>query len=157
MEGPALYCEYMFYNHFASFDEGIKNNYNHKHFWGILTTPFYGRNNLRKRHLAAGMAMCFILNQRFDDWQTEYYTDKLSLYDFFISKFNPQKEELEIGSAYFKLSNYHTGQEILQHQVSFDQFNAQNGIKITLNFNQRPQFKGFDPMNPEPVIPAAVT
>jgi hypothetical protein len=151
MEGPAFYCEYKFYNQFTVYSEEIINNYNQKHFWEILTTPFYGRNNLRARHLGAGMAMCFILNQKYKDWQNEFYSQNLSLYDFFILKFNPKKEELNIDSLYFKFSNYHTNQEILQHQISFDQFNGQEGIKITLNFNQYPQFKGFDPMHAESI------
>ena len=96
MEGPAFYCEYKFYNQFALFDEVLKENYIQNHFFGVLTTPFYGRKSLRQRHLAAGMAMCFILNKHFDNWQSDYYTENLSLYDFFMSKFNPQKEVLEI-------------------------------------------------------------
>lgn len=151
MEGPAFYCEYKFYNQFASFDEVLKDNYNQKHFFGILTTPFYGRNSLRHRHLAAGMAMCFILNKHFDNWQSEYYSEGLSLYDFFISKFKPQKEELEIDSMYYNISKFHTHQEVLEHQVSFNKFNTQQGIKITLEFNQNPQFKGFDPMHAESI------
>ncbi|MCX2679957.1 hypothetical protein OOZ15_08420 [Galbibacter sp. EGI 63066] len=151
LEGPAFYCEYKFYNQFAPFNETIKGNYNQKHFWGILTTPFYGRNNLRNRHLAAGMAMCFILNSKFDDWQSEYYSGTLSLYDFFTSKFKPQKEELEIGLMYYKLSDYHTKQKVLEQKVSYEEFNSQQGIKITLNFNQYPKFKGFDPIHAESI------
>ena len=85
MEGPAFYCEYKFYNQFALFDEVLKENYIQNHFFGVLTTPFYGRKSLRQRHLAAGMAMCFILNKHFDNWQSDYYTENLSLYDFFMS------------------------------------------------------------------------
>ncbi len=151
MEGPAFYCEYMYYNQFASFNKALKDNYNQKHFFGILTTPYYGRESLRHRHLATGMAMCFILNKHIDNWQNEYYSKDLSLYDYFISKFNPQKEELEIDSMYYDLSKFHTHQEILKHQVSFNKFNTQYGIKITLKFNQYPQFKGFDPMHAESI------
>ncbi|MCD6091407.1 MAG: hypothetical protein J7J72_07895, partial [Bacteroidales bacterium] len=46
MEGPAFYCEYKFYNHFAFPNKVLKDNYNQKHFLGILTTPFYGRKSL---------------------------------------------------------------------------------------------------------------
>ena len=151
MEGPAFYCEYKFYNHFASFNEVLKDNYNQKHFFGILTTPFYGRNGLRHRHLAAGMAMCFILNKHFDNWQSEYYSEGLSLYDFFISKLKPQKEKLEIDSMYYDISKFHTHQAVLEHQVSFNKFNTQQGIMITLKFNQNPEFKGFDPMHAESI------
>lgn len=156
MEGPAFYCEYLFYNHFASFNEVLKDNYNQKHFFGILTTPFYGRNNLRQRHLAAGMAMCFILNKHFNNWQSEFYSKDLSLYDFFISRFKPQKEELEIDSICYDISKFHTHQAVLDHQVSLNKFNAQQGIKITLEFNQNPQFKGFDPMNAESINDSTV-
>ncbi|MBE9469119.1 MAG: hypothetical protein IMY72_12475 [Bacteroidetes bacterium] len=151
MEGPAFYCEYKFYNQFASFNEALKNNYNQKHFFGILTTPFYGRKSLRHRHLASGMAMCFILNKHFDNWQSEYYSKNLSLYDFFISKFIPQYKELEMDSLYYDISKFHTHQEVLGHQVSFSKFNTQQGIKITLKFNKTPQFNGFDPMHAESI------
>lgn len=149
MEGPAFYCEYKFYNQFESISHEIKNNYNQKHFWGVLTTPFYGRDNLRNRHLASGMAMCFILDKRYKNWQSEYYSQDESLYRFFISKLKPQKDVLEIDSTYFKLSKFHTAQEILQHQKSYNEFNAQQGIKVTLIFNDYPNFKGFDPMHAE--------
>lgn len=151
MEGPAFYCEYKFYNHFASCNEELKDNYNQKYFFGILTTPFYGRESLRYRHLSAGMAMCFILNKHIDNWQSEYYSEGLSLYDFFIHKFKPQKEELEINSWYYDVSKFHTHKQILEHQVSFDKFNTQKGIKIILKFNKNPQFNGFDPMHAESI------
>ncbi|HTN68548.1 MAG TPA: hypothetical protein VLZ33_03695, partial [Dysgonamonadaceae bacterium] len=79
IEGPAFYCEYQFYNKFTTFDQELKDNYNQTHFFGILTTPYYGRNSLRNRHLAAGMAICFILNNHVDNWQSEYYSQSLSL------------------------------------------------------------------------------
>lgn len=151
MEGPAFYCEYRFYNHFASLNEVLKNNYNQKHFFGVLTKPFYGRNSLRKRHLAAGMAMCIILDKHFANWQTDYYSNSLTLYDFFISKFNPQKEKLEIDQSYYDLSKFHTHNEILEHEISLNKFNTQQGIKVTLKFYQKPAFKGFDPMNAESI------
>lgn len=151
MEGPAFYCEYKFYNRFASSNEVLKNNYNQKHFFGILTTPFYGRKSLRHRHLASGMAMCFILNKHFDNWQSEYYSSSSSLYNFFISKFKIQKVELGVDSLYYNLSKFHTHKEVLEHQASFNKFNAQQGIKITLVFKKDPQFKGFDPMNAESI------
>lgn len=151
MEGPAFYCEYKFYNQFATFNEALKENYAHNHFFGVLTTPFYGRKSLRQRHLAAGMGMCFILNKHFDNWQSDYYTGSLSLYDFFVSKFKPHREELEIDPSYYSLSKFHTQNEVLSHQVSFDEFNSQQGMKITLKFNQTPQFEGFDPMSAESI------
>ena len=151
MEGPAFYCEYKFYNYVASSTRVLKDQYSQNHFLAFLTIPYYGRNNLRNRHLAAGMAMCLILDKYCKDWQTEYYSKNLSLYDFFISKFSPQKEALEIDSMYYGLSKFHTRQEILEHQVSFARFNAQTGIKVTLNFKQKPQFKGFDPMHAESI------
>ncbi|MBD3423424.1 MAG: hypothetical protein GF417_03140 [Candidatus Latescibacteria bacterium] len=151
MEGPAFYCEYRFYNQYESIGEKIKKNYNQMHFWGILTTPFYGRNNLRARHLGSGLAMCYILNRKFKGWQRDYYGNSESLYDFFISKFKPQKVETEIDSGYFGLSKFHTSREISGHQASFNRFNSQQGIKITLNFIKHPKFRGFDPMHAESI------
>ncbi|MEP6683796.1 MAG: hypothetical protein ABJA35_11070 [Parafilimonas sp.] len=151
MEGPAFYCEYKFYNKFSTFTELLKDNYNQKHFFGYLTSPYYGRDNLRNRHLASGMAMCLILNKYFDNWQTEYYSKDLSLYEFFISKFQPQKVELEIDSSYFAMAKFQIHQAIAEHITSFNKFNAQQGIKINLKFKQHPQFKGFDPMHAEAI------
>ena len=151
MEGPAFYCEYKFYHHLSSANKALKDNYNHHHFFKFLTTPYYGRNNLRNRHLAAGMAMCLVLDKYFDGWQEEYYSKKISLYDFLVSKFNPQKEALKIDSMYDHLSNFHSLQEGLKHELSLGRFNAQPGVKITLNFDQKPQFKGFDPMHAESI------
>ena len=151
MEGPAFFCEYMFYNQYKNINDAIRNNYNQKHFWSILTTLYFGRNSLRKRHLAAGLAMCYILNREVEDWQSDYYSQSNSLYDFFISKLNPQAEELKIDSSYFQQSKFFTNQEILQHRVSFNKFNAQEGFKITLKFSEFPQFKGFDPMHAETI------
>lgn len=151
MEGPAFYCEYKFYNQFAPFNEKLKGIYAHNHFFGVLTTPFYGRKSLRQRHLAAGMGLCFILDKYFDNWQSEYYTGSLSLYDFFVSKFKPHREELEIDSSYYSLSKFHTQNEVLGHQALFNEFNSQQGVKIILKFDQNPQFEGFDPMNAESI------
>ncbi|HCY00514.1 MAG TPA: hypothetical protein DG754_10280 [Bacteroidales bacterium] len=151
MEGPAFYCEYRFYNQFPSLDKALKDNYNQQHFFGVLTTPFYGRESLRYRHLAAGMAMCYILNNHFEGWQSEYYTGSLSLYDFFITKFKPLKEELDIDATYYGISKFHTQNEVLGHQVSFNEFNTQQGVKIILEFKTVPQFKGFDPMSAESI------
>ena len=151
MEGPAFYCEYKFYNQFASFNSILKENYNHKHFWGILTTPYYGRNKLRQRHLASGLAICYILDKYFVDWQKDYYSSNLSLYSYFISRFNPQKTELKIDHSFFSQSNFHTQNAILEHLLSYDKFNNQPGTKITLEFSETPKFEGFDPMNAEAI------
>lgn len=156
MEGPAFYCEYRFYNQFASIDEVLKDNYNQIHFFCVLATPFYGRQSLRQRHLASGMAMCYILDNHFDSWQSEYYSGSVSLYDFFISKFKPQKEVLEIDSVYFDLSRFHTQNEVQGHELAFNEFNAQQGTKITLAFSRNPQFNGFDPMSAESINDSTV-
>lgn len=151
LEGPAFYSEYQYYSKFSPVNKAVKKNYYEKHFFGPLTTPYYGRNSLRHRHLAAGMAMCFILDNHFDNWQTDYYSKDLSLYNYFISRFTPQKKNLEIDPMYYQLSAFHTQQEIREHQISINKFNTQPGIRITLNFTENPQFKGFDPMNAESV------
>jgi hypothetical protein len=151
IEGPAFYCEYKFYNIFSSTDNVLKNNYNNNHFFGILTNPYYGRNKLRERHLASGMAMCYILNKYFNNWQSDYYSKEISLYSYFISRFNPQKEELKVNSSFFSLSNFHTQQAIVEHQMSYDKFMNQPWTKITLEFSKTPKFEGFDPMNAESI------
>jgi len=151
VEGPAFYCEYRYYNRFCSKNNALKNNYINMHFFGILTSPYYGRNNLRERHLASGMAMCYILDKYFNNWQSDYYSKEISLYSYFMSRFNPQKEELKIDSSFFSLSNFHTQQAIVKHQMSYDKFINQPGTKITLEFSETPKFEGFDPMNAESI------
>lgn len=148
MEGPAFYCEYRFYNEKAVCDKIIKEHYNFNHFWSVLNTPYYGRTSLRLRHLSAGMAMCYILDKFHDsDWKKEYYSQNSGLFDFFMSKFNPQIIELPDLKIYYSLSNYHTTESVLQHERVFDEFSSQPGIKIILEFASVPQFRGFDPMN----------
>lgn len=156
IEGPAFYCEYKFYNQFALFNQQLKDNYNQNHFFGVLTTPYYGRHSLRYRHLGSGFAMCYILDKHLDNWQSEFYSQNSSLYEFFISKFKPQKEILEIDSMYYDLSKFHTHLTILEHDVSFNKFNNQEGVKITLKFKQTPQFEGFDPMSAESINDSTV-
>ena len=95
--------------------------------------------------------MCLILDKHFENWQTEYYSKKISLYNFFISKFQPQKTALEIDTLYYALAKFHSQQLVQEHRASLNKFNAQQGIKITLKFNKHPQFKGFDPMHAEAV------
>jgi hypothetical protein len=151
IEGPAFYCEYRFYNRFCSKNNALKNNYINTHFFDILTNPYYGRNKLRERHLASGMAMCYILDKCFNNWQSDYYSKEISLYSYFMSRFNPQIEELKIDSSFFSLSNFHTQQAIVEHQMSYDKFISQPGTKIILEFSETPKFEGFDPMNAESI------
>ncbi|MFO8087353.1 MAG: hypothetical protein R6T91_06025 [Bacteroidales bacterium] len=151
IEGPAFYCEYSYYNRFCSKNNALKSSYINTHFFDILSSPYYGRNNLRERHLASGMVMCYILDRYFNNWQRDYYSKEISLYSYFMSRFNPQKEELKIDSSFFSLSNFHTQQAIVEHQMSFDKFMDQPGIKINLEFSETPKFEGFDPMNAESI------
>lgn len=74
LEGPAFYCQYRYYKEFASDSKALINNFIQKEFFGILNTPYYGRENLRFRHLASGMAMCYILDKYKQDWKKEYYS-----------------------------------------------------------------------------------
>lgn len=156
MEGPAFYCERNYYNHSSSINDVLKTNYNEKYFFAPLTTPYYGRNSLRHRHLASGMAMCSILDQHFNHWQSDYYSQSLFLYDFFISRFSPYKEEIAIDSNYYYISGFHTEQLHMAHASSFQNFMSQPGVKITLKFNQKPQFRGFDPMHAESINDSTV-
>lgn len=156
MEGPAFYCEYRFYNRNTTESRDIKNNYNQRHFFGVLTMPYYGRDHLRNRHLAAGMALCYILDRKCKDWKTEYYAQNKSLFDFFAAKLKPKQEALIVDSMYFRLSRFHTEQEIQKHKETYQQFIAQDGVKISLIFRQNPRFKGFDPMHAEGINDSTV-
>lgn len=147
-EGPAFYCEYRFYNSYSSPDKILKKNYSNKHFWSRLNTPYYGRNNLRFRHLASGMAMCYILDRFFsDDWKNEYYSGDTDLFDFFVLKFKPDVVELPDLDVFYSLSDYHTTRLIMQREKDYELFLNKSGIKVILEFESTPQFRGFDPMN----------
>ena len=156
LEGPAFYCEYMFYNHLNTLTTVQKNNYNHKHFFAILNTPFYGRQSLRMRHLAAGMAMCYILDRYNDSWKVQFYSQSESLYDFFISHFKIKKTPLNISKDNVAICQYHTDQIKQQHERNYDDFMSQSGTKIILDFVNIPQFRGFDPMNAEAINDSTV-
>ena len=151
LEGPAFFCEYRFYNVYGSGAAEVKMNYNHKHFWSILNTPFYGRQELRKRHLAAGLAMCYILDKFSDGWQEAFYAGGSHLYDFFMAQFNVQQTDLPGLDAYLALSSFHTPQLMEQRQARYQAFIDQPGVQVVLQFGSFPQFRGFDPMNAEAI------
>jgi len=156
VEGPAFFCEYKYYSQSSSINDVLKTNYEERYFFAPLTSPYYGRNNLRSRHLASGMAMCYILDNYFNYWQGEYYAENIPLYDFFISRFTPQEEEIEIDPNYYHMSEFHTNQAISEHRNSYQNFISQPGVKITLRFKQTPQFRGFDPMHAESINDSTV-
>ena len=156
LEGPAFYCELRFYDEYATGDSLQKEIYNCNHFWDILNTPFYGRTKLRMRHLASGMAMCKILDRYHQGWKKEFYGDSTCLFDFFISKFNAGKLELEYPGSFLSLSTYHTHKLIERHRRNYENFNSQAGIKIVMEFESPPQFRGFDPMNAEAINDSTV-
>lgn len=151
LEGPAFYCQSLYYKEYANAGAALKNNYIQKEFFGILNTPYYGRDKLRSRHLASGMAMCYILDKYKQDWKKEYYCSGMKLYDYFISRFTPvntTSPEIEIDYA---LCRFHTQQLIDNHTKNLNQFYKQSGIKIILDFTNAPQFRGFDPMHAEAI------
>lgn len=57
---------------------------------------------------------------------------------------------------YYDLSEFHTHQTVIEHEVLYDKFNTQEGLKVTLNFKEYPQFEGFDPMNAESINDSTV-
>lgn len=156
LEGPAFYCQSMYYREYTTANSILKNNYIQKEFFGVLNTPYYGRDNLRYRHLASGMAMCFILDKYKQNWKNEYYSSKMKLYDYFISQFSiekPTSPKIEIDYA---ISRFHTQRLIENHTKNLNQFHNQSGTKIILNFKNTPQFSGFDPMHAEAINDSVV-
>ncbi len=151
VEGPAFYSEYLFYDNFSECDELLKDNYIQNHFFGILNTSYYGRVGLRTRHLASGMAMSYIIDRYYNNWQEEFYESGEKLYDFFKSKFETRRLNVDIPDAFFTLSNFYVAKEIEKHQLNYEEFNSQNGIKISMEFNTKPGVRGFDPMNAEAI------
>jgi hypothetical protein len=150
-EGPAFYSEYVYYDIISGISEPLKDNFIQSHFFNILNKPYFGRKNLRERHLASGLAMSLILSNFFEGWQSEYYQDSLSLYDFFISRFGPEKVNLNIDSSYFRMSSFYTGLAVENHRKSMERFHDQSGVRLVLKFKSFPQFRGLDPMNAEAV------
>ena len=151
LEGPAFYSEYLFYRNFSETDELQKENYIQNHFFGILNTPYYGRTGLRTRHLASGMAMCYIIDRYYDNWQEEFYGSGEKLYDFFKSKFETRVVNVDIPDIFFAVSNFYVAEEKTKHQLNYEKFNSGSGIKVSMEFNTAPSVRGFDPMNAEAV------
>jgi len=151
LEGPAFYCQSLYYKEYATVNNSLKNNYIQKEFFGVLNTPYYGRDKLRYRHLASGMAMCYILDKYNQNWKNEYYSSKIKLYDYFISQFNIEKSISPEKEIDYALSKFHTQLLIDNHTKNLNKFYNQSGIKIILNFINTPQFRGFDPMNAEAI------
>ena len=149
VEGPATYCEYMYMQEFSSAMQ--EKEYINKRYYFSLIEPHYGRSSLRSRYLLTGMAQCILLSRYVDNWQTEYYQSGKFLNDYFFSKFRLQEVKMPDLSKYEAKARYFTGLEKLKHAVSLKDFNNQNGIKITLQFKQTPEFRGFDPMHAEAV------
>jgi len=152
LEGPAFYCQLKYYQSYANVNEALKKNYIEKVFFGPLNTPYYGREQLRSRHLAAGMAMCCILDKYKENWEKEYYTSGMKLYDFFISQFEIEEIDFDDTKIEYAISKYHTQTIIENHIKNFDKFQNQNGVKVTLKFKNSPQFRGFDPMHNDSTV-----
>ncbi len=84
VEGPAMFCEYQYLKKNAS-DMSDEEYIHHRYFYS-LTEPFYSRNDLRGNCLLTGLAQCLILSKYVSDWQSEYYSSGLFLYDYFVKK-----------------------------------------------------------------------
>ncbi len=97
------------------------------------------------------MAMCYILDKYNSSWKDEYYASDKNLFDYFISRFTVETTELPKDKIQYSISNYNTNKVIDNHTKSYNKFNNQSGTRITLVFKEKPQFRGFDPMNAESV------
>jgi hypothetical protein len=149
VEGPATFCEYSYMQHFAK--TRVDKEYIHHRYLYQLVDPFYSRNGLRSRCLLTGMAQCIILSKHIKNWQSEYYSSGLFLYDYFIKKLSPHKVTLPDLSYENAKAKIFTNSEKQKHAINYDNFNKQAGIKILLSFKEFPEFKGFDPMHAEAV------
>ena len=153
-EGPATYCEYRYMKTFASTPQ--EEQYIQKRFFEMLTEPAYGRDGLRNKRLLSGMVQCLLLDQKFKNWQQEYYRSGLSLNDFFFLKFKPLQSPLPDLAVYLARAKYFTAIEQNKHSINLASFNNQGGYKITLLFQSPPEFRGFDPMHAEGVSDSLV-
>lgn len=149
VEGPATFCEYEYMQQFSSVPR--EQEYIHHRFYYSLTEPVYGRDALRSKHLLTGMIQCLLLSKHYANWQHEYYTSGLNLYDYFISKYKPAATDLPDLSIYEAKAKYFTTLEKAKHPVNLENFNSQNGVKVRLMFRQTPECRGFDPMHAEAI------
>jgi hypothetical protein len=156
LEGPAFYCQLQYYQKYTDVSDNLKKNYSEKEFFGVLNTPYYGREKLRYRHLASGMAMCFILDKYKKNWKKEYYTSGMKLYDFFKSQFEVEKIDFDETEIEYAISKYHTQLIVENHIKNLDEFQNQKGVKVILTFNNSPKFRGFDPMHAEAINDSTV-
>jgi hypothetical protein len=146
-EGTAFYTEYRFYETFSEQPDPVKNNYIHNHFWAQLVTPNYGRENLRNRHVASGFAMSRLLEMHHPGWKSEFYRSGKTLFDFFVNKFQPEITELPVLEKEIALSRFHTKNLIAEREQQLLQFYQQPGVKVIMDFETSPEFRGFDPVN----------
>jgi hypothetical protein len=149
VEGPAMFCEYHYMQQFSR--NIIDQEYIHHRYFYSLTEPFYSRNNLRGKCLLTGLVQCLILSIHFKDWQSEYYSSGLFLYDYFVRKLLPQETILPDLSYDRAKAKYFTSIEKQKHFLNYETFTKQNGIKLILSFKEYPEFRGFDPMHAEAV------
>lgn len=149
IEGPAMFCEYQYMKQF--YTNIIDQEYiQHRYFYS-LTEPFYSRNNLRGKCLLTGLVQCLILSKHFNDWQSEYYSSGLFLYDYFVKKMLPQEAILADLSYERAKAKYFTSIEKQRHVSNYETFTKQTGIKLILSFKEYPEFRGFDPMHAEAI------
>ena len=155
-EGPAYYCEYQMHRIYSSLNPAHKKNYYHRVFWSGLTTPYYGRQYLRYRHLSSGFALCMILDRLYPDWKKTYYTSGKNLQDILFDVHKPTLTELPDLSVLQAFSSFHTARVIAERKNELDEFYLQSGIQVSLHFTSPPQFRGFDPMNAQAVDPETI-
>lgn len=146
-EGPAFYTEYRFYEIFSDQPEPVKKNYIHNHFWALLVTPNYGRESLRNRHVAAGFAMSRLLEAHHPGWELKFYRSGKTLFEFFIHKFQPEIVELPCLEKEAAFSRLQIKSLIEERKHELLQFYQQPGVKVVLDFETTPDFRGFDPVN----------
>ena len=156
IEGPAYYCEYQMHKLYSKQPASLKENYYHREFWAGLTTPYFGRQYLRFRHLASGFALCHILDNSNPGWKKDYYSSGKNLQDLVFELFKPNLVDLPDLKSLQAVSSFHTRQLVVERNKELEQFFLQPGTHVTLYFKSPPQFRGFDPMNALAVDPQTI-
>jgi hypothetical protein len=149
IEGPATFCEYSYLQHFSK-DIADQEYINHRYLYS-LEEPLYSRNSLRGRCLLTGMAQCIILSKHYKNWQSEYYSSGLFLYDYFIKKMSPHVTALPEMHYERAKADIFTTLEKQKHMINYEAFMKQPGIRVILKFKEFPEFQGFDPMHAEAI------
>lgn len=111
--------------------------------WNKLYKPKDIIKHFRKGLYATGMFICLLLDEIAGDWQQEFQSTNILLYDLLLKYYCPKPSELlneNKDCAELIIKNYKQKQE-----DNFNMFKEQQGY--TVNISGNIELRGYDPMN----------